>query len=364
MLFRSSSCPKGGNKTGSRGRSQKRAGGKKISTLEAVTVPRKKAAAAKSTKGNAKPEAAKRTAKKRKAAAASASPDGKKVSSRVQHTKAEGLAVSKVARKRAITETETSTAERKTFELRAKPNSSENDTDWEAKLHKDALNFLENSDSSYGSEVAGEVRDLLKSRLKYEGTGGMTSGVFFLSEMKKYGCFYASYLGTVVAAMIAVREGLSYGRRDAMIIKHFAVKKGYDGYDFGHFLLHKFAQNVLKHVDVDVFAYVVAGNIMEFCHMSSSNFSRPDLTPSEDHVLKLKQRTNVTGFFKCCGFSLDKPRPENNFRFSEKALVPPVTFVMQAASSYLQSHLSTSSAPLKTTFFDLNPYMFDSMWYV
>ena len=58
--------------------------------------------------------------------------------------------------------------------------------------------------------------------------------------------------------MVVIREGLSYGQRNAMIIKHIAVKQHFDGFDFGQFLLHKFAQNVLKHVDDYIFVYVTA----------------------------------------------------------------------------------------------------------
>ena len=79
--------------------------------------------------------------------------------------------------------------------------------------------------------------------------------------------------------MIVIREGLCYGHRDAMIIKYFDVNYYYSDFDHDWFLLHKFAQNVLKHVDAYIFAYVTASEIKDFKHFSSYDVCKTKLPP-------------------------------------------------------------------------------------
>ena len=95
--------------------------------------------------------------------------------------------------------------------------------------------------------------------------------------------------------MIVIREGLCYGHRDAMIIKQIAVKQDFDGFDFGWFLLHKFAQNVLKHVDAHIFAYVIASKIKYFKCTTIEDVSKAKLPFQQDHIHKLKQQKRPKG---------------------------------------------------------------------
>ena len=238
--------------------------------------------------------------------------------------------------------------------LRVQPNMSSETKDWEARLHKNVLQ--EGLSPVDHHQVVDQVIDLLHSRLEHENPDTMSKAVLH-EELKKYGCFYAKYKEVVIAAMIVIREDFSYDGRDAMFITHIAVKQNFDGFGFGWFLLHKFAQNVLKHVDAYIFAYVTASEIKYFEYMSR-------LPLQQDHIFKLKQRKRATGFFAHCGFSFDEPRQEDNFNLSKEAAVPPNTLVMRATSSFLQDYLSHTKAPLETKFLDINPNMFDEIMYI
>ena len=216
--------------------------------------------------------------------------------------------------------------------LHVQPNISSETKDWEARLHKNVVQKGLSSIDHY--QVVEEVSDLLDFCLEHKNLD-MTSKVFLLDEIKKYGCFYAKYQEQVIAAMVVIRDGLSYSSRDAMVIKHIAMKKNFDGFDFSWFLLHKFAQNVLKHVDAYIFAYVTASEIKDFKHTSSYDLLQAKLPLQKDHIPKLKQQKRATGFFAHCGFSFDMPRPGDNFNLSKEAAVPANTLVIKASSTFL-----------------------------
>ena len=72
----------------------------------------------------------------------------------------------------------------------------------------------------------------------------------------------------------------------------------------------------------------------------------------------------MVNFYLHCGFSLDRPRPKDNFNLVKDAGVPKDGLAMRASSGYLVSHLSFTKLEKDVMFLDLNPYMFDKMKYI
>ena len=241
--------------------------------------------------------------------------------------------------------------------LRVQPVPSQNSKDWELALHSEK----KNSKLKRNSRLVQEVVNLLSERVPYSGDSSKEN--YFNSQIKMNGAFYAKKGDSLVAAMIVAQYGLFFHRRKAMIIKHIAVKKKHDGFDFGRFLLFKFAQVVLKNDDVDVFAYVQSSTIREFDQWKETDFKESHLHPEPGHVQKLKNRRKLSGFFQRCGFVLDSP-PEKNFGFSKNAAVPDNCNVMRASSSFLCSILTSSKAQVSTKMCDINPHMFNRLRFV
>ena len=148
--------------------------------------------------------------------------------------------------------------------------------------------------------------NLLREQILYSGDISLPEE-YFMSQIKMNGAFYAKYGEYLIAAMIVAQDGLFFHQQKAMIIKHLAVKKNHDGFDFGHFLLFKFAKVVLKNEDIDVFAYVCSSTIRKFDHWDETVFKEGHLLPQPGHVQKLKNHQKLSDFFQCCSFVLDRP---------------------------------------------------------